>query len=84
MKEEDLNILDWADIRKVDLTVRPYNYNVQGKTGVKAYLKTMYVTIQEDPWESKYNFNNAPDSAQSAVCEEGYEFRDGACRLIEE
>lgn len=81
--EDDISILDWADIKNVDLTIRPYNYNVQGKTGVKAYLKVMYVTIQEDRWESKYT--NPPDSAQASVCEPGYELRDGTCqRIIEE
>jgi hypothetical protein len=80
LREEDVSILDWADIERVDVTVRPYNYNVHGKDGVKAYLKTMYVTLQEDPWEKKYI--NPPDSAQAAVCAPGYEYRDGACRLI--
>jgi hypothetical protein len=84
MKEEDLSILDWADIKHVDLTIRPYNYNVRGKTGVKAYLKVMYVTIQADPWESKYDFENAPDSAQNIVCEPGYELIDGVCQIIED
>lgn len=80
--ENEISILDWADIKSVDLTVRPYNYEVQGKKGVKAYLKTMYVTLQEDQWESKYV--NPPDSAQSTVCDPGYEYRDGACMRIEE
>lgn len=80
--EEEVSILDWADIKTVDLTVRPYNYEVQGKRGVKAYLKTMYVTLIEDQWESKYI--NAPDSAQATVCDPGYEFRDGACVKIDE
>lgn len=80
--EDEVSLLDWADIKSVDLTIRPYNYEVQGKSGVKAYLKTMYVTLQEDQWESKYV--NPPDSAQATVCEPGYELRDGTCRKIEE
>jgi len=79
--EGEIDILDWADIKTVDITIRPYNYDVRGKVGVKAYLKTMYITIQEDRWEAKYV--NPPDSAQDAVCDPGYEFRDGSCRLVE-
>ena len=78
--EEEISILDWADIRSVDLTIRPYNYEVRGKTGVKAYLKTIYVVLQEDQWESKYI--NAPDSAQETICDPGYEYRDGSCMRI--
>jgi hypothetical protein len=84
MTAANINILDWADILRVDLTLNPYNWNVRGKTGVKAYLKTMYVTIQPDPWESKYDFENAPDSAQNILCEPGYELIDGTCQRIED
>jgi hypothetical protein len=53
--EEDIEMLDWADILNVDLIVRPYAWEVNGKTGVKAYLQSIYVTIEEDPLEIKYN-----------------------------
>ena len=46
LKEEDVNILDWADIKHVDLIVRPYNYELpNGISGTKAYVKALYVTI---------------------------------------
>lgn len=51
---DDVEMLDWAEILKVDLIVRPYNWEVQGKTGIKAYLQTLFVTIEEDPLEAKY------------------------------
>jgi hypothetical protein len=53
--EEEVELLDWADIKTVDLIVRPYSWTVGGKTGVKAYLKSMFVTIEEDPLELKYS-----------------------------
>lgn len=55
LDETQVEMLDWVDIVNVDLIVRPYHWNVNGKTGVKAYLQSMYVTIQEDPLELKYS-----------------------------
>lgn len=53
--EDECILLDWADINKVDLIVRPYHWNVNGRTGVKAYLKSIFVVIQEDYLELKYS-----------------------------
>lgn len=76
--EDEINILDWAEIANVDLTIRPYTWSVSGKSGVKAYLKTMYITIVEDDWENKYV--ERPDSAQDAIGGCGNcEICDGHC-----
>lgn len=55
LTEETVGMLDWADIRNIDLIAREYQWDMGGKSGIKAYLQSMYVTIEEDPLEKKYN-----------------------------
>lgn len=78
LDEESVGSLDWAELDTVDLIIRPYHWNAQGKSGVKGYLNTMYATIVEDPFENKYF--GTPDDAQNTIggcgnCDEC----DGSC-----
>lgn len=54
LSEHEMGEFDVAEIIKVDVTVRPHRWNRAGKSGVTAYLKTLYVTIAEDDFESDY------------------------------
>lgn len=58
--EDEVALLDGADIRKVDLIFTPYNWTIPARGnqpeqhGIKAYLKKMFVTIEEDVLDLKY------------------------------
>lgn len=54
LPEELVEMVDFADIAKADLILNPYAWNVSGKSGIKAYLKSLFVTIRQDELERKY------------------------------
>lgn len=54
IEEDQVEMLDYVDIENCDVTLSPYQWVVGEKTGTKAYLKTMYMRIREDPLDIKY------------------------------
>jgi len=54
LDEESIECLDYADILSVDVAINPYEWQNSVGSGIKAYVKTLFVTIDEDPIERKY------------------------------
>ena len=54
LDESNVAILDGAVIANADVALRAYRWEMNGKTGVKAMLKSLYVTLEEDEFERKY------------------------------
>lgn len=54
LDEDNIAVLDTAEIACADMIIRPYNWEVNGKTGTKAYVKSLYITLQDDDFGGKY------------------------------
>lgn len=54
LDEDTVGTLDHDALERIDLDIRPYNWSVNDKHGVKGYLKTLYATIVEDRFSDRY------------------------------
>ena len=69
LEEEDVNMLDWAEKERIDLSINPRYWDDNGRTRIKAYLRTMKVKIYEDEIEKEIDelYSNAPVGAVESI-----------------
>ena len=54
LNEDTVAQLDVVDIVNCDISIRPYEWEMNGRTGITAYVDSMYVTIRENKFAEKY------------------------------
>lgn len=54
LDEESIGMLDQIDIESVDMDLRPYDWEVNGRTGRTAYLENLHVTQRIDRFAARY------------------------------
>lgn len=61
LDEESIACLDDIDILSVDLDIRPYDWDVNGKAGRTAYLQSMNVTQEIDRFAARFAEEECPE-----------------------
>lgn len=68
LEEDSVSMLDFVEIKHVDMIVNPSPWEVRGQTGIAAYLKSIFITIVEDELDLKYaDVADVPDSASASI-----------------
>lgn len=60
VSQDSVSMLDEIDIQSVDMDLRPYDWEVNGKTGRTAYLQAMNVIQNIDRFGAKYVADEIP------------------------
>ena len=58
LDEDSVGIIDDVDILSVNLDIRPYDWDVNGKSGRTAYLQSIEVIQKVDRFAAKYVESN--------------------------
>lgn len=61
LDEDSVSMIDNIDILSVDLDIRPYDWDVNGKQGRTAYLHSMQVTQNVDRFMDRFAEEEAPE-----------------------
>lgn len=60
LNEDTIDMLDEIDIQSVDMDIRPYDWEVNGKTGRSAYLQAINVIQNIDRFGARYAADDLP------------------------
>ena len=60
LNEDTIDMLDEVDIKSVDVDLRPYDWEVNGKRGRSAYLQALNVIQNIDRFAARYQKDELP------------------------
>lgn len=60
LNEDTISMLDEIDIKSVDMDLRPYDWEVNGKNGRSAYLQALNVIQNIDRFAARYQKDELP------------------------
>lgn len=61
LAESNVNIIDNIDISSVDMDIRPYEWDVNGKQGKTAYLQSIKIIQQVDRFAERLASEESPE-----------------------
>lgn len=61
MTAQTVGLLDSERIEKIDLVLSQYHWNNVNGSGISAYVRSMYVTLDSDPLAAEYDFGDESD-----------------------
>lgn len=78
LSEDMVGALDYVVMKEADIIINPYTWNFSGKSGISAYCKSLYVTIEVDDLQRKYADipEIGPNGEQLSIEAAGGDFED--------
>jgi len=64
MDESDVHRLDKIDISSVDVEIRPYDWEIDGRVGRTAYLSAIWVYQNVDRFEERFAGSESPEDPE--------------------
>lgn len=79
--ESELEMLDWVDIETADVALNPYEWNVSGKSGIKAYVASLFIKIEEDYLQQKWTAYVEGNRQETRALDAAPDYIDGEYEL---
>lgn len=61
LNQDSIGNLDYAEILKTKIAVNPYYWEAAGKSGIKAYLATLHVWVEEEDFAEDFAEEEYPE-----------------------